>query len=59
MVEPGLKLELTGLMGLATCTTDNLDNPDQQDFKDGATAVFDNHHGIGGCEVGISHHPTR
>jgi hypothetical protein len=49
--EHGLQLQLTGLLGLAECTTDNLDNPDKQDYSNGATSSFDNKNGIGACGV--------
>ena len=50
-VEEGLQLQLTGLMGLSNCTTDNLDNPGEKDYSSGSTATFDRTSGIGGCEV--------
>ena len=49
--EKGLQLQLTGLMGLSNCTTDNLDNPEDKDYSSGAIATFDRTSGIGGCEV--------
>ena len=52
-VEQGLQVQLVGLMELANCTSDNLDNPEKQDYSTSATASFDSLHGIGGCGVGI------
>ena len=50
-VEQGLKVQLTGLLGLAECETDNLDNPEHKDYASGATAIFDDKAGLGACEV--------
>merc|ERR1712059_3335 len=49
--EQGLKLQMTGLMDLTNCTTDNLDNVHQHDYLPGRTAKFDNRVGIGGCGI--------
>jgi len=51
--EEGLKLQLTGLLGLANCTTDNLDNKHHHDYASHHTAVFDSRDGIGGCGIDL------
>ena len=49
--ENGLQVQLTGLAGLADCTTDNLDNPDAHDYAPGSVAHFGSDGGLGGCGV--------
>merc|ERR1712226_973056 len=51
--EIGMKVQLTGLMGLVNCTTDNLDKKDQHDYVAGHTAVFSSLDGIGGCGIDL------
>jgi len=51
VTEQGLKLQLTGLMGLVNCTTDNLDNDHHYDYSPGHTAKFGSRDGIGGCGI--------
>ena len=38
--EQGLQVQLTGLLGLTECTTDNLDNDDAHDYGSGSVAHF-------------------
>merc|ERR1712037_1062923 len=38
--EQGLQVQLSGLLGLTECTTDNLDNPDAHDYGSGSVAHF-------------------
>lgn len=52
-VEQGLKVQLTGLLGMAECETDNLDNPEHKDYANEATAIFDDKAGLGGCEIDL------
>jgi len=47
--EEGLQLQLTGLLGLTECKTENLDNPDAQDYTSGSVAHFGKDGGLGGC----------
>ena len=49
--EQGLQVQLTGLLGLTQCTTDNLDNPDAHDYGSGSVAHFGTDSGLGGCGV--------
>ena len=49
--EEGLQLQLTGLLGLTECKTENLDNPDAQDYTSGSVAHFGKDGGLGGCWV--------
>ena len=49
--EEGLQVQLTGLLGLADCITDNLDNPDAHDYGSGSVAHFGKNGGLGGCMV--------
>jgi len=51
--EQGLKLELIGLMGLATCTTDNLDNKIHHDYVAGSSAIFGSRDGIEDCGIDL------
>ena len=44
-------MQLTGLLGLTDCITDNLDNPDAHDYSSGSVAHFDKNGGLGGCMV--------
>ena len=50
-VEQGLQVQLTGLLGLTSCTTDNLDNLEAHDYGSGAVAHFGRDSGLGGCGV--------
>lgn len=52
-VEQGLQLRLTGLLDLAECTTDNLDNPEKPDYVPHNAAVFNSRQGIGGCGIDL------
>ena len=49
--EQGLQVQLTGLLGLTQCTSDNLDNPDAHDYGSGSVAHFGKDSGLGGCGV--------
>ena len=49
--EQGLQVQLSGLLGLTECTTDNLDNPDAHDYASGSVAHFGKDSGLGGCGV--------
>ena len=49
--EQGLQVQLSGLLGLTQCTTDNLDNPDAHDYGSGSVAHFGKDSGLGGCGV--------
>ena len=49
--EECLQLQLTGLLGLTECKTENLDNPDAQDYTSGSVAHFGKDGGLGGCWV--------
>ena len=44
-------MQLTGLLGLTDCITDNLDNPDAHDYGSGSVAHFGKDGGLGGCMV--------
>merc|ERR1712062_190217 len=46
-------VQLTGLAGLADCTTDNLDNPDAHDYAPGSVAHFGSDGGLGGCGIDL------
>ena len=49
--EQGLQVQLTGLLGLTKCTTDNLDNDDAHDYGSRSVAHFGLDGGLGGCWV--------
>merc|ERR1712192_108593 len=53
-VEQGLQVQLTGLLGLTECTTDNLDNPDAHDYGSGAVAHGGTDSGLGGCGIDLN-----
>ena len=52
--EQGLQVQLTGLLGLSECTTDNLDNDDAHDYGSGSVAHFGPDGGLGGCWVSLT-----
>ena len=52
--EQGLQVQLTGLLGLTECTTDNLDNDDAHDYGGGSVAHFGLDGGLGGCWVSLT-----
>jgi len=53
-VEQGLQVQLTGLLGLTNCTTENLDNTDAHDYGSGAVAHFGRDSGLGGCGIDLN-----